>query len=60
MAVDTIFYDLVTPEPYSIGSEMKHSSVSLGLMKVPGASFLKREQAKRRGRAFLGNGTRES
>ena len=46
MVEDTIFYDLVTPERYSVGSEMKHSSVSLGLMKVPGASFLKREQAK--------------
>ena len=53
--MDTIFYDLVTPYPYSVGSEIKHSSVSLGLMKVPGASFL--SASKRRGRAFLGNGT---
>ena len=30
MVEDTIFYDLVTPYPYSVGSEMKHSSVGLG------------------------------
>ena len=34
MAVDTIFYDLVTPEPYSVGSEMKHSSVALRSMET--------------------------
>ena len=30
MAVDTIFYDLVTLYSYSVRSEIKHSSVGLG------------------------------